>query len=466
MVLSVANLSNRPVPFGGIYTPANRSALVGLIRVMAVRNGGTGQTLKEIRNFLLSFFIAIYSVGCGWIKAEISSPPISQGIAVAAPGYPTTQQGSKIVSATAIGAAGQGYATDLSYDGNTLVFGGVGDNGGNGAVWVYVRSGSTWSEQTKISGLGVPGNFTFGSAVAISGDGNTIAMGDTADSGGMGAVWVYVRSAGVWTFQNKLVGAGALGASPWQGYSIAFSYDGNYLAEGGPVDNGGPGATWIFTRAGAVWSPQTKLIGTGIVGGVASQGIAVSFNSDASVLAVGGNDDNGGVGAAWIFTRVGAVWTQQTKVIGAGNVGASNQGYSLSLSASGTTLAIGGTLDNGQIGATWIFTGAGAVWTQQAKLIGAGAVGNAGQGVSVSLSDDGTRLFASGHLDDANRGAGWLFNLSGGTWSQYGPKLVGTGVAAGSYSGISSSISGDGATACIGGDSDAGNTGAIWVFAP
>ena len=48
MVLSVANLSNRPVPFGGIYTPLNRSALVGLIRVMAVRNGGTGQSGRQV----------------------------------------------------------------------------------------------------------------------------------------------------------------------------------------------------------------------------------------------------------------------------------------------------------------------------------------------------------------------------------------------------------------------------------
>ena len=80
-----------------------------------------------------------------------------------------------------------------------------------------------------------------------------------------------------------------------------------------------------------------KLVGTGTAGG-AGQGLSVALSGDGNTAIVGGPDDNSGAGAAWVFTRSGGVWTQQgTKLVGTGAIGAAMQGYSVSLSADGNT---------------------------------------------------------------------------------------------------------------------------------
>ncbi len=113
----------------------------------------------------------------------------------------------------------------------------------------------------------------------------------------------------------------------------------------------------------------------------------------------------------WVWTRSGGVWTQQgTKLVGSGAVGNAYQGYSVSLSADGNTAMVGGYLDNVDAGAAWVWTRSGGVWTQQgSKLVGTGAAGAAEQGISVSLSADGNTAMVGGYLDNAGAGAVWVF---------------------------------------------------------
>ncbi len=125
----------------------------------------------------------------------------------------------------------------------------------------------------------------------------------------------------------------------------------------------------------------------------------------------------------------------------------------------------GGASDNGNKGATWIFTRSGSVWTQQgSKLFGTGAVGNAHQGYSVAITSNGNSVIAGGSGDSSGAGAVWIFTRSGGVWSQSGQKLHGTGGVGGSNQGSSVAISSNGNTAIVGGYSDNVVTGASWVF--
>jgi hypothetical protein len=143
-----------------------------------------------------------------------------------------------------------------------------------------------------------------------------------------------------------------------QGYSIALSADGNTLAVGGQQDDNNMGATWVFTRSGASWVQQgPKLVGTGSVGRYVLQGCSVALSADGNTLAVGGCGDSSQDGATWFFARSGTNWTQLgPKLIGTGAVGHSDQGYSVALSADGATLAVGGPTDNSNAGATWVFS--------------------------------------------------------------------------------------------------------------
>jgi hypothetical protein len=379
-----------------------------------------------------------------------------------------TQQGTKLVGSGAGGIAAQGESVALSADGNTAIVGGSLDNGGDGAAWIWTRSGGVWSQQGgKLVGSGAAGPFPSrqGTSVAISGDGNTAIVGGPYDDDLAGAVWIWTRTGGVWIQQgSKLVGSGA-GGEAFQGVSVAISADGNTAIAVGPLSYGYFGAAWVWTRSGGIWTQQgTKLVGTS-----AMNGGSVALSGDGNTAIIGGEGDSDGVGAAWVWTRSGGVWSQQgPKLVGSGAVGNAHQGWSVSLSGDGNTAIVGGPADNGADGAAWVWTRSGGVWTQQGtKLVGSGAVDPAQQGYSVSLSGDGNTAIVVGSRDNEAggvSGAAWVWTRSGGVWVQQGSKLVGSGVSGGAQY-VSACLSGDGNTAIVGGNQDNGFTGAAWIFA-
>jgi hypothetical protein len=374
------------------------------------------------------------------------------------------QLGPKLVGSNGIGSSGQGSSVALSADGNTALVSGAEDNSQAGAMWVFTRSNGVWTQQgSKLIPTDEVGAAAL-TAVALSADGNTAAVGGRADNNAVGAVWIFTRNQGVWTQQgNKLVGTGGGGSFFQQGSSVALSADGNTVISGADDDNKSVGAAWVFTRSNGVWTQQgPKLVGTGSIG-EAGQGSAVALSADGNTAVIGGNLDNNLVGAAWVFVRSNGVWTQQgNKLVGAGSAGQALQGSSAALSADGNTAAFGGFGDGDELGAVWVFVRNNGLWTQQGdKLVGTGSVGASGQGVSVALSADGNTLVVGGGEDNQVTGAAWVFTRRAGVWTQR-QKLVGT---AGGQSGLgrSAALSVDGRTALIGAPGD-NQIGAAWIF--
>jgi hypothetical protein len=276
----------------------------------------------------------------------------------------------------------------LSADGNTAIVGGWGAEG----VWVFTRSGGTWTQQgKKLVGSGAVGKARQGMSVALSADGNTAIVGGWSDNGRAGAAWVFTRTGGVWTQQGKkLVGTDAMGSAR-QGVSVALSADGNTAIVGGPGDNpwdrsvpfglGAAGAAWVFTRSDGVWTQQgNKLVSTGAVGRLGSTSVALS--ADGNIAIVGGFAEDTGV--ALVFSRRGGHWTQDKKLVGAGAVGKSAP--SVALSADGSIMMVGGSNDNGGVGAAWMFTRSGGYWTQGKNLVGTSALGKSAP--TVASADD------------------------------------------------------------------------------
>ncbi len=392
---------------------------------------------------------------CSDSTAPMADPPVF------------TQQGLKLVGTGAVGSALQGHAVSLSADGNTALVGAPEDDGHAGAAWIWTRSGGVWSQRgPKLVGSGAVGSAEQGAAVSLSADGNTALIGGAADSGYVGAAWVWIRSGDTWTQQGaRLVGTASVGQS-LQGGSVSLSADGNTALISGPFDDSHTGATWVWTRNGGVWTQQgPKLVGSGAVG-QAYQGGASSLSADGNTAIVGGHADNASAGAAWVWTRSGGVWTQQgPKLVGNDAAGIAFQGNAVSLSADGNTAIVGGFRDNANTGAAWVWARSGGVWTQQgAKLVGAGAVGSAEQGTSVSLSGDGNTAAVGGPHDNSLAGAAWVWTRSGGIWTPLGTKLVGSGGVGSTFQGFSTSISADGGTTILGGVADDSYAGAAWVF--
>ncbi|MBY0245629.1 MAG: putative Ig domain-containing protein, partial [Sphingobacteriaceae bacterium] len=391
---------------------------------------------------------------------------VSDSFTVVSSKVPNTQQGNKLVGNNAVGNATQGRAVALSADGTTAIVGGTADDSNKGAAWIYVRTGSTWTQQDKLVGSDATVNAQQGFSVSISADGNTAIVGGFGDDGTKGAAWIWVRTAGTWAQQGlKLVGNDAFG-NAGQGRSVSISADGNTAIVGGNRDASNKGAAWIWVRTGTNWTQQgNKLVGGAT--GAANQGGAVALSADGNTAIVGGETDDTNKGAAWIWVRTGTNWAQQGKLVGDNIAVTSRQGTSVSLSADGNTAIVGGSIDNSNKGAAWVYVRTGTNWTQQgSKLVANDAVGNAGQGRSVFLSADGNTAMVGGSGDATNKGAAWIWVRTGTDWAQQGAKLVGTGAVGNAAQGISVSISADGTTAMVGGFVDDSNKGAVWVYAP
>jgi Divergent InlB B-repeat domain len=350
-------------------------------------------------------------------------------------------QGAKLTGPGETASGAQfGFSVALSSDGNTALIGGPVEFGA-GAAWVFTRSGSTWTQQ----GNKLTGTAGFGSSVALSADGNTALIGGRSEN----RAWVFTRSGSTWTQQgNNLTGSDEVGDGLF-GSSVALSSDGNTALIGGDYDNGGVGAAWVFTRSGSTWTQQGNKLTPSDEIGDGGFGSGVALSSDGNTALIGGPTDNG-VGAMWVFTRSGSTWVQQgNKLTPSDEIGYGYFGFSVALSSDGNTALIGGA-------GAWVFTRSGSTWTQQGNKL----TGNGGFGSSVALSSDGNTALIGGG------GAAWVFTRSGSTWTQQGNKLTGTGTVS---FGFSVALSSDANTALIGEPpnphlSDA--AGAALVFIP
>jgi hypothetical protein len=266
-----------------------------------------------------------------------------------------SQQGRKLVGTGAVGKLRQGMSVALSADGNTAMVGGWSDNSKTGAAWVFTRNGGVWTQQgKKLVGSDAVGSARQGTSVALSSDGNTAIVGGPGDNrwdrhapfglGATGAAWVFTRSGGVWTQQNKLVSTGAVGRL---GTSVALSADGNIAIVGGFAEDGG--VALVFTRTGGQWAQDKKLVGTGAVGKSAP---SVALSADGRVVMLGASNDNGGVGAAWVFARSGGYWAQDNNLVGSGSVGKIAPAASVERSIA----IVGASNDNAGRGAAAVFT--------------------------------------------------------------------------------------------------------------
>lgn len=214
------------------------------------------------------------------------------------------QQGNKLVASDAVGGANQGVAVAISADGNTAIFGGYNDNNGVGAAWVYTRTGGVWSEQAKLTAPDAVGLAGFGNSVALSADGNTAFISGPWDNNNTGASWVFVRSGGTWTEQSKLLAqpeaastcsachgnsvTAAQYNAQYQGTSVSLSSDGNTALVGGAWDHFNRGAAWIYTRSGATWSQASGTLLAGDAAGGSYQGASVALSGDGATAMVGG----------------------------------------------------------------------------------------------------------------------------------------------------------------------------------
>ena len=220
------------------------------------------------------------------------------------------------------------FGTSVSLDGDTALIGARLDgascketNTRCGAAYVFIRSGNHWTQHQKLVAEDPAHNSVFGGTVALNG--NTLLIGAEFDNGfciSCGSVYIFTRSGNSWSQQQKLISEDGDG---FHQFGSAVAIDGDDILIGAAGDdqncNFGCGAAYVYTRSGNSWTLQQKLVASDSEDG-ASFGSSTALYGD--TLLIGAPSDDGSCqgeavncGAAYVFTRSGASWIQQQKIV-------------------------------------------------------------------------------------------------------------------------------------------------------
>lgn len=299
------------------------------------------------------------------------------------------------------------FTIALSDDGSRAVVGVGMDNGTDGAAYVFTRSGITWTQEAKIPGaVGAGDNFGF--CVAMDAAGEYIAIGAPrrAASGGTdaGVVYVFTRSGTTWTEQQQISMTSGGGATDSLGLSVAISGDASTIIAGRPFVT----KAEVFTRSGTTWTREAGLI-AGDANGSGYFGTSVAISTDGNTVAVGSRIHTTAVGtlrgAVYVFARSAGIWTQAAKLYDvSGSVG-DEYATTVAMSGDADRILIGAPEKNvtgTSSGGSFLHRGYGT-WALETTLIGADTTANDHFGNAVALSRDGLWALI-GAFTDTNSG--------------------------------------------------------------
>ncbi len=303
------------------------------------------------------------------------------------------------------GAAGDLFGSALAISGDTALIGAYGgvanENAAQGSAYVFVRTGAAWSLQQQLQAPDAAANDNFGWSIALSGDTALIgAIGGGNGTSRQGAAYVFTRSGTVWTFQQKLT-ANDGAANDVFGWAVALNGETALIGALGAVGaNPNQGAAYVFTRLGAVWTQQQKLTASDGTA-QAAFGSAVALAGNTALIGAPDDDLNNQTlrGSAYVYTRSGTaqpVWTQQQKLLA--NDGAAFDNFGLAVALSNETALIGAPHGNLKRGAAYVFARTGTaqpVWMQEQKLTAGDGAAFDGFGIGVSLNETNANLNAN-----------------------------------------------------------------------
>jgi len=315
-----------------------------------------------------------------------------------------------------------GDAVAISGDGSYVIVGApFEDTVGSaaGSAYIFTRSGSTWTQQQKIQSSDIQADDRFGDSVSISSDGSYAIIGARQENSKRGAAYIFTRSGSTWTQQAKLTASDAQANDEFS-WSVSMSSDGSYAIVGAlREDTGGTdaGAAYIFTRSGSTWTQQQKILSSDIETGDRF-GISVSINSDGTYAIVGAYfEATGGsnTGSAYIFTRSGSTWTQQQKIQASDAAAGDRFGQTVSINGDATYLIASAQYEVSEgtdTGAAYIFSRSGSTWTQERKIRASDATANVRFSSDVSMSADGNYAIVGAIFEDTqatNAGAAYIY---------------------------------------------------------
>lgn len=332
------------------------------------------------------------------------------------------------------GAVGDNFG-EPAISGNTaLICSPADDDMGvnSGSAYIFVRTGSTWTQQAKILPLDGEADDLFGNCLpSLSGDTALIGVPFADDLGAdSGAAYVFIRNDTIWTQQAKLLAPDGQ-AGDLFGFSVYIDDDTALIGAPNDDDKGtNTGSAYIFTRTGDAWSQQQKITASmNTLNDIFGQ--AIALDGDIALIGAPGYGPNmTQIGAAFIFTRTGVTWTERA-MLTASDAQTDDYFSSWAVAVDQNTAIIGSMGDDvfpSNSGSAYVFaTTDGIHWTEQQKLVPSdGASGD--EFCSVAFKGN-SAIITSWHDDDngINSGSAYVFTKTGLTFSirgDFGVKAV------------------------------------------
>jgi hypothetical protein len=364
------------------------------------------------------------------------------------------------------GEAGDFFGYSVSIYGDTALVGAFHDNDNgpySGSAFVFIRNGTSWTQQAKLLASDGQAGDWFGVSVSLYGDTALIgAHGDDDNGNESGSAYVFVRNGTTWTQQAKLLASDGAAGDAF-GWSVSLYGDTALIGAQYDDDNGNEsGSAYVFTRNGNAWTQQAELYPSDPSPSDLF-GCSVSISGETALVGAYWDDDMGeDSGSAYVFIRTGITWTQQQKLLASDGEAGDAFGYAVSLD--GDTALIGAYWDNDNgfhAGSAYVFTRNGTTWNQQAKLLASDGDITDWFGASVSVAGD-TALIGEPYddINDYDSGSAYMFTRTGTTWTQQTKLFASDGIGMDLF-GWSVSLSGE--NALIGANFNVG-TGSAYVF--
>lgn len=280
------------------------------------------------------------------------------------------------------------------------------------AAYVFVRTASGWSEQAKLTvDDGVLGD-EFAQSVSISGDTVVVGAPGFLYEGYAGAAYVFVRSGTTWTREAKMTPTGGREGDRFGKVSVSEST----VVVGAWGNDSAKGAAHVFVRTGSTWTEEARLVANDVVSGDGF-GWSVSVSGDTAVIAAPfqGLGYDSSKGAGYVFVRTGATWTQQAKLLASDGAPGDLLGQA---SVSGDTVVLGATGEDDRgtsSGSAYVFHRSGTTWSEHAKLTASDAAPLDWFGSTVGVDGNTVIIGSLGHDGRGpDSGAAYVFDLESG----------------------------------------------------
>jgi len=315
----------------------------------------------------------------------------------------------------------------VAISGDTVILGAPLDDDtatDSGAAYIYTRSGTTWTLQQKLKASDAQADDGINTtAFAISGDTAVIGLQDEDTTAlAAGSIYVFTRSGTTWTEQQKIQ---ASDAAEEDRFGVSVGIDGDTIVVGAHYEDdtdSNAGSIYVFTRSGTTWTQQQKIQPSDVAAND-EFGYSVAISGDTIIAgSIWDDDTNSGSGSAYIFTRSGTTWTQQQKLTA--SVSETSARFGTAVTIDGDSAAVGVPFEDvssvSDAGAVYIFTRSGTTWTEQQRIPHPNPGANDYFGNSIDIDSDNIIIGAE-NIDSpsSNAGKAYIYKRTGSTWNQY-----------------------------------------------